>query len=126
MTNRLNLGAARGWARAARERTVEDLARFVRHPSVSGDRQAAQRCAAWLATHLRSLGLRSAEVVATRGNPAVIAEWRGAPGRATLLVYGHYDVQPRIRSLAGRRRRTLAWCATAPLSDAAHATTRAS
>ena len=101
MTTRLNLGsrgldehAARGWARAARGRTVSDLVRFVRHPSVSGDRRAARRCAGWLATHLRSLGLRSAEVVATRGNPAVIAEWRGAPGRATVLVYGHYDVQP--------------------------------
>ena len=101
MTTRLNLGtrglsehAARGWARTARGRTVTDLVRFVRHPSVSGDRPAARRCAAWLATHLHTLGLRSAEVVPTRGNPAVIAEWRGAPGRPTLLVYGHYDVQP--------------------------------
>ena len=94
MTNRLNLGAARGWARGARGRTVGDLVRFVRHPSVSDDRQAARRCAAWLATHLRSLGLRSAEVVVTGGNPAVIADWRGAPGRPTVLVYGHYDVQP--------------------------------
>src|SRR5207249_4032024 len=42
----------------------------------------------------RAIGMTRAEVIPTRGHPLVYAEWMGAPGRPTALLYGHYDVQP--------------------------------
>src|SRR5690349_24135760 len=77
--------------------TVATLARFVRFPTVSAHPARAadhDRCAAWLAGVLRGIGMMDAVVVPTAGRPAVLASWRGAPDRPTLLVYGHYDVQP--------------------------------
>jgi acetylornithine deacetylase/succinyl-diaminopimelate desuccinylase-like protein len=84
-------------ARAARSRFVEDLAAFVRFPSVSAQPRHAddlRRCAAWLAHHLRSIGMEHVRVVPTRGHPIVTADWLHAPGATTVLIYGHYDVQP--------------------------------
>ena len=76
---------------------LADLARFARFPSISAEPQHARdvaACAGWLAARLRSAGLDRARVVPTRGHPVVTGEWRKAPGRPTVLVYGHYDVQP--------------------------------
>lgn len=88
------------FARDAREsfpRTVATLAELVSFPSVSAQPARAAdvaACAAWLADRLRRIGLADARVVATRGHPVVCASWRGLGERPTLLVYGHYDVQP--------------------------------
>ena len=79
------------------DRFVHELAAFVRYPSVSAqaDRTAdLRRCAKWLAQHLGAIGLERVREAGTTGPPVVRAEWRHAPGRPTLLVYGHYDVQP--------------------------------
>jgi acetylornithine deacetylase/succinyl-diaminopimelate desuccinylase-like protein len=76
---------------------LADLARFARFPSISAAPERAPdvaACAAWLAARLRSAGLHRVRVVPTRGHPVVTGQWRNAPGRPTLLVYGHYDVQP--------------------------------
>jgi acetylornithine deacetylase/succinyl-diaminopimelate desuccinylase-like protein len=81
----------------AADRLVEDLARFVRFPSVGADprrRADVAACATWLARRLRRAGLTEVEVVPTPGHPVVHAAWRGAPGAPTVLIYGHYDVQP--------------------------------
>lgn len=74
-----------------------ELYDFLRIPSVSaksehdGDTRAA---AEWLAEKLASAGLTS-EVIDTEGHPVVLGEWRGAgPAAPTVLIYGHYDVQP--------------------------------
>jgi acetylornithine deacetylase/succinyl-diaminopimelate desuccinylase-like protein len=77
-------------------RFVAELAELVRMPTISSDpARGAQlrRCAGWLAQHLRGIGIEAA-VVPTERHPLVWGRWRGAPGRPTLLVYGHYDVQP--------------------------------
>jgi len=90
------LGAALAHARAHRPRFVEELKTFVRFPTVGTQPKHAAdmaRCARWLAEHLRGLGLRAA-LVPGPGHPVVRAEWRKAPGRPTVLLYGHYDVQP--------------------------------
>ena len=78
-------------------RFLAELAEFVRYPSVSAQPDRARdvrACADWLARHLQSIGLERVRVLPTGGHPVVWAEWRRAAGRPTLLVYGHYDVQP--------------------------------
>ncbi|HEX8392226.1 MAG TPA: dipeptidase [Longimicrobium sp.] len=87
---------ALAYARARRAVIVDELKRFVAIPSVAGDPAHAadvRRCAEWLAEHLRCIGL-DARVERTSGAPLVVGRWSGAPGRPTVLVYGHYDVQP--------------------------------
>ncbi len=69
---------------------------FLRIPSISAKSEHdadTRRTAEWLAERLADAGLES-EVVDTPGHPIVLAEWRGAPGAPTVLIYGHYDVQP--------------------------------
>src|SRR5438132_10089543 len=86
-----------GFIQANRARFLRELIEFVGIPSVSAQPQHAsdvQRCAAWLAEHLRRIGMRRVALVPTPRHPIVCAEWRGAPGRPTVLIYGHYDVQP--------------------------------
>ena len=88
---------ALAYANANRERFVGELQTFVRFPSISARAESARdsaECAAWLADHLSRVGLRRVAVVPTRGNPIVYAEWLHAPGRPTVMIYGHYDVQP--------------------------------
>ncbi len=85
------------YAHANRRQFVAELKEFIRFPSVSSDpRRAADlnRCAQWLARHLQRIGLDRVRVVPTRGNPIVYASWLRAPGRPTLIIYGHYDVLP--------------------------------
>jgi acetylornithine deacetylase/succinyl-diaminopimelate desuccinylase-like protein len=87
---------ALAYARRHRGRFVRELMDFVRIPSVAAEPGHAgdvRRCAAWLAARLAESGL-DARVMRTRGQPLVVARWTGAPGRPTVLVYGHYDVQP--------------------------------
>jgi acetylornithine deacetylase/succinyl-diaminopimelate desuccinylase-like protein len=75
------------------EHYLPELAQFVAIPSVSRDshRQDMLAAAQWLAGQLAFANGRLAE---TDGNPVVVGEWLGAPGAPTVLVYGHYDVQP--------------------------------
>src|SRR3982751_3233172 len=78
-------------------RIQHELFDLLRIPSVSArsehDADTA-RAAEWVAQSLRDAGLE-ASVHPTAGHPVVVAEWRGAgPGAPTVLVYGHYDVQP--------------------------------
>ncbi len=79
------------------ERIRGELFEFLRIPSVSARSEHdadTVRAAEWTAQSLRAAGL-TATVHATAGHPVVVGEWRGAPsGAPTVLVYGHYDVQP--------------------------------
>src|SRR4029077_20967457 len=84
------------YARAHRERFVNELKDFIRFPSVSAHPKHAtdvQQCARWLARHLRRIGL-DVRLLRTPRHPLVYATWHGAAGRPTVLIYGHYDVQP--------------------------------
>src|SRR5437867_5340178 len=80
-----------------RDRFVEDLKAALRIPSISAQpehKDDVRRCADHFAAELRSLGMTRVEVAPTAGHPIVYAEWLGAPGKPTVLLYGHYDVQP--------------------------------
>ena len=82
---------------ANRARFVEQLADWVRIPAISCDvahDADMVRNAEFLMRDLRSLGANRVELWPTPGHPAVFAEWLHAPGKPTLLVYGHHDVQP--------------------------------
>jgi len=74
----------------------EDLCELLRIPSVSADsahRPDVRRAAQWVAGQFQGLGLAT-EVFETPGHPIVYAESAAVPGAPTVLVYGHYDVQP--------------------------------
>lgn len=73
------------------------LVEFAAIPSVSTDpahRADIARAARWVAEALAAAGPIAVETLETGGHPVVYGEWLGAPGRPTVLVYGHYDVQP--------------------------------
>jgi acetylornithine deacetylase/succinyl-diaminopimelate desuccinylase-like protein len=77
-------------------RIQSELFEFLRIPSVSAKSENnadVVRAAEWLEGLMERAGLK-ATVHQTTGHPVVIGEWRGAPGAPTVLVYGHYDVQP--------------------------------
>jgi len=80
-----------------RARSVRELQEFISFPSVSAQPKHGpdlQRCAAWLAGRLRRGGLQHVQVIPTARHPIVYADWLHAPQRPTVLIYGHYDVQP--------------------------------
>jgi acetylornithine deacetylase/succinyl-diaminopimelate desuccinylase-like protein len=75
---------------------LEELGRWVAIPSISNDphrRADVRRCCERLVERMREIGLDS-EVLETDGNPLAYGQWMGAPGQPTVLIYGHYDVQP--------------------------------
>lgn len=82
---------------ANQKRIRDELFDLLRIPSVSARSEHnadTARAADWVATSLRTIGF-SANIHQTKGHPIVVAEWRGAPaGAPTVLIYGHYDVQP--------------------------------
>ncbi len=76
---------------------MNDLLSFLRIPSISASSEHAadvRRAAEFVRDWLARAGLHSARLIEGEGNPLVFAEWTGAPGKPTLLLYGHYDVQP--------------------------------
>ena len=82
---------------AQHDRILAELIAFAAIPSVSTDPAHAadmHAAARWVAGALSSAGPFAVRTIATSGNPIVYAEWLGAPGKLTVLVYGHYDVQP--------------------------------
>jgi len=79
------------------DRTLDELIEFASIPSVSTDPECAsavRRAAKWVALTLGGAGPFEPRLIETAGNPIVYGEWLGAPGALTVLVYGHYDVQP--------------------------------
>ena len=82
---------------ATREARVASYKDFLRIPSISGIPAHADDCrraATWLADAMRAAGLEHVEVAETGGHPVVYGDWLHAEGAPTILVYGHYDVQP--------------------------------
>ena len=79
-----------------RSRIRDELFEFLRIPSVSArseHNRDTERAAEWIAAAMTKIGLKTS-IHPTAGHPIVVGEWRGAPGAPTLLIYGHYDVQP--------------------------------
>jgi len=76
---------------------LEGLKTFLRIPSISTlseHKSDIQKAAEFVRGELAKAGLQEAQLIEGQGNPLVYAEWLGAPGKPTILFYGHYDVQP--------------------------------
>ena len=79
------------------ERRIASYLEFLRIPSISAQPEYAgsvREAAQWLAGQLEAIGIEHAEVSETGGHPVVYGDWLHAPDAPTVLVYGHYDVQP--------------------------------
>jgi len=70
---------------------------FLRIPSISALPEHAddvKRAAQWVASRMEAAGIEGVSIMPTGGHPVVYGEWLHAPGKPTILVYGHFDVQP--------------------------------
>ncbi|MFL5778032.1 MAG: dipeptidase [Chloroflexota bacterium] len=82
---------------ATAEERLDSYRAFLRFPSISALAANADDCLAaaqWLSAQLEGAGAEHVEVVPTEGHPVVYADWLHAEGAPTVIVYGHYDVQP--------------------------------
>jgi acetylornithine deacetylase/succinyl-diaminopimelate desuccinylase-like protein len=81
-----------------KDKFIDDLKLLGAIPSISTDsnsRESMFSAAAWLSDHLTKIGLHNSQIMPTNGYPVVYAEYLEAgPSKPTLLIYGHYDVQP--------------------------------
>ena len=93
MTTTANLDAVFAHVDAQRERFIDRLIDYVRRPSISAHGTGMAEVADFLVTQLQALGLTT-ETVATPGWPVIVGRRNDAPGKPTVLLYGHYDVQP--------------------------------
>jgi acetylornithine deacetylase/succinyl-diaminopimelate desuccinylase-like protein len=78
-------------------RLLEELVQFLRIPTISTlpeNRGDIDRAAAFIADSMKAAGLENVEIIPTEKHPLVYADWLRAPGKPTVLCYGHYDVQP--------------------------------
>jgi acetylornithine deacetylase/succinyl-diaminopimelate desuccinylase-like protein len=85
------------YVRKNRDLYLSHLKELLRIPSISTDpgrKKEIRLAAGWLEKRLQEAGCRKTKIHNTPGHPIVYGEWLGAPGKPTLLVYGHYDVQP--------------------------------
>jgi len=76
---------------------LEELKEYLRIPSIStldSHKNEIHKCAGFAEQLLKNAGMTRTEIFTTEGHPVVYGEWMGAPGKPTVLIYGHYDVQP--------------------------------
>lgn len=82
---------------ANNDKHLKEFLELVAIPSISSipsNKPDVIKTASWIVNKLKSIGINNAKQLATDGNPVVFASWDNAPGKPTVLIYGHYDVQP--------------------------------
>jgi len=85
------------YARQNHARFLEELKELLRIPSISTlpeHKNDCRKTAEALAAELKRIGFDNSQLIDTVGHPLVYADWLHAPGKPTVLLYGHYDVQP--------------------------------
>jgi acetylornithine deacetylase/succinyl-diaminopimelate desuccinylase-like protein len=93
----MDLGPVLAHLEAGHDRILGELKEFTAIPSVSTDPTHAadvRAAATWVAAKLEAAGPLAVRTIPTPGASVVFAEWLGAAGAPTVLIYGHYDVQP--------------------------------
>lgn len=79
------------------QQNVEELKELLRIPSISSlseHKEDIQKTASWIADKLKNIGMEHVEIIETKGHPIIYADWLHQEKAPTVLVYGHYDVQP--------------------------------
>jgi acetylornithine deacetylase/succinyl-diaminopimelate desuccinylase-like protein len=96
------VNTAHDYAKANGSNFLDQLKDLIRIPSISTlpeCKEEVLRAAEWMAADMRRIGFETVEIIPTVGHPVVYGEWLGAGAEApTVLVYGHYDVQPAVMS----------------------------
>jgi acetylornithine deacetylase/succinyl-diaminopimelate desuccinylase-like protein len=85
------------YAHSSKENFLSAYKEILAIPSISTDadrKKDIQHAAEWMAAQLRALGMKKVQLFPTAGHPVVYGEFLEAVGKPTLLIYGHYDVQP--------------------------------
>lgn len=85
------------YLKSNKDRSLREFCDYVRIPSISTDPKYEPECLKavdFMVEKLKSIGLEHAQSIPSVGKPVVYADWLHAPGAPTILVYGHYDVQP--------------------------------
>ena len=80
-----------------KERLLEEMMEFLRIPSISAlpaHMADVQRAAQWVEARMKAAGIESVRIMPTGGHPVVYGDWLHAPGKPTVLIYGHFDTQP--------------------------------
>jgi acetylornithine deacetylase/succinyl-diaminopimelate desuccinylase-like protein len=96
-TSDTTTGAALAYVEQHRDAFLEELKALLRIPSISTlpeHKQDVERAAQFVADALTRTGIENVNVIKTAGHPLVYGEWLKAEGKPTVLLYGHYDVQP--------------------------------
>jgi acetylornithine deacetylase/succinyl-diaminopimelate desuccinylase-like protein len=76
---------------------LKEFVELVSIPSISSipaHKADVEKAAAWIVNKLKAVGMTTAQILPTAGNPVVYGSWDKAPGKPTVLIYAHYDVQP--------------------------------
>jgi len=85
------------FARNNQQRFLNELKDLLRIPSVSTldeHKDDVRKAAEFVAAELRRIGMENVELISTKGHPLLYADWLHAPGKPTVLMYAHFDVQP--------------------------------
>jgi acetylornithine deacetylase/succinyl-diaminopimelate desuccinylase-like protein len=85
------------FARSNQPRFIDELKNLLRIPSISTleeHKSDVQKAAEFVASELRRIGMNNVEIIPTKGHPLLYADWLHAPGKPTVLMYAHFDVQP--------------------------------
>jgi len=80
-----------------KDQFVGELLEFLRIPSISSlsdHRPHVQEAAEWVEARMKTAGIESVRIMPTGGHPVVYGDWLHAPGKPTVLIYGHFDTQP--------------------------------
>lgn len=80
-----------------KDRYINELKDYLRIPSISTTEahiNDMKGCAKFVSGKLKEAGLNNIKIISTKGHPLIYADWMKAPGKPTVLIYGHYDVQP--------------------------------
>jgi acetylornithine deacetylase/succinyl-diaminopimelate desuccinylase-like protein len=90
------------------EQMISELTDFIAIPSVSTDpehKENVQKAAEFIAAKLETIGLQHVQIFPTARHPIVYADYlQAGPTQPTILIYGHYDVQPEDQLIFGKHR----------------------
>ena len=67
---------------------------FQAFQHLAANKTNMKKCAKFVSKKLKDAGMKKIKIIPTKGHPLVYGEWMKAPGKPTVLIYGHYDVQP--------------------------------